>query len=173
MAERPLPIDPIEEARRQWDQRWPGGRAMAAATSIMRAQQIVQAVVDEALRPFGLTFARYEALVLLAFSKRGSLPMGKMGERLMIHPTSVTNIVDRLEGQGLVRRRPHEHDRRTTLVEITPAGRHLVDQATEEVVACDFGLDGLSDVELDQVTALVRAVRVHSGEVPPLTSDRP
>jgi DNA-binding MarR family transcriptional regulator len=139
---------------------------MAAATSIMRAQQIVQAAVDEALRPFGLTFARYEALVLLAFSKRGALPMGKMGERLMIHPTSVTNIVDRLEGQDLVRRRPHDHDRRTTLVEITDAGRRLVDVATGEVVACDFGLDGLSETQLDQVTALVRAVRVGSGEVP-------
>jgi DNA-binding MarR family transcriptional regulator len=162
---RPLPPDPIEEARRQWDERWPGGATMAAATSIMRAQQIVQAAVDEALRPFGLTFARYEALVLLAFSKRGALPMGKMGERLMIHPTSVTNIVDRLEGQGFVRRRPHERDRRTTLAEITDAGRVVMERATGEVVACAFGLDALSETQLDQVTALVRAVRVASGEV--------
>jgi DNA-binding MarR family transcriptional regulator len=139
---------------------------MAAATSIMRAQQIVQAAVDEALRPFGLTFARYEALVLLAFSKRGALPMGKIGERLMVHPTSVTNIVDRLEGQGFVRRQPHDRDRRTTLVAITDAGRQVVDRATGEVVACDFGLDGLSEAQLDQMTALVRAVRVAAGEVP-------
>ncbi len=138
---------------------------MAAATAIMRAQQIVQASVDEALRPFGLTFARYEALVLLVFSKRGALSMGKMGERLMIHPTSVTNIVDRLEGQGFVRRRPHDRDRRTTLVEITEAGRQVVDRATGEVVACDFGLGGLSEAQLNQMTALVRAVRVATGEV--------
>ena len=85
--------------------------AMAAATSIMRAQQIVLAAVDGALRPFGLTFARYEGLVLLLFSRRGALPLGKMGQRLMIHPTSVTNIIDRLEEQGLVRRVPHP-DRR-------------------------------------------------------------
>jgi len=166
VPERRLPPpDPIEEARRQWDERWPGGSTMAAATSIMRAQQIVQAAVDAALRPFGLTFARYEALVLLAFTKRGALPMGKMGERLMIHPTSVTNIVDRLEVQGFVRRRPHESDRRTTLAEITDAGRVVMEQATGEVVACAFGLDALSDTQLDQVTALVRAVRVGSGEV--------
>ena len=80
---------------------------MAAATAIMRVQQIVLAAVDEALRPFDLTFARYEALVLLQFSRKGSLPLGKMGERLMIHPTSVTNIVDRLEVQGFLRRVPH------------------------------------------------------------------
>jgi DNA-binding MarR family transcriptional regulator len=166
MVPRPLSVDPIEEARRQWDQRWPAGATMAAATSIMRAQQIVQSTVDDALRPFGLTFARYEALVLLAFSKRGALPMGKMGERLMIHPTSVTNIVDRLEGQGLVRRRPHERDRRTTLVEITAAGRDIMEQATGEVVASSFGLEALSEAQLEEVTALVRAVRVGTGEVP-------
>ena len=82
--------------------------------------------VDEALRPFGLTFARYEALVLLTFTRSGSLPLGKMGERLMIHPTSVTNIVDRLEAQGLVRRVAHPTDRRTTLCEITDEGREVV-----------------------------------------------
>ena len=165
MATRPSLLDPIAEARRQWEQRWPGSAAMAAATSIMRAQQIVQAAVDEALRPFNLTFARYEALVLLAFSRRGSLPMGKMGERLMIHPTSVTNIVDRLERQGLVRRRPHERDRRTTLVEITGAGRALVEQATDAVVASSFGLESLTEDQLDEMTALVRALRVGWGEV--------
>jgi DNA-binding MarR family transcriptional regulator len=166
MVGRLLPLDPIEEARRQWDRRWPGGATMAAATSIMRAQQIVQASVDEALKPFGLTFARYEALVLLAFSKRGLLPMGKMGERLMIHPTSVTNIVDRLEGQGFVRRRPHERDRRTTLVEITETGREVMDQATGAVVASGFGLAALPETQLDELTSLIRAVRVGSGEVP-------
>jgi DNA-binding MarR family transcriptional regulator len=160
-----LSLDPIAEARRQWEQRWSGGATMAAATSIMRAQQIVQASVDQALRPFELTFARYEALVLLAFSRRGALPMGKMGQRLMIHPTSVTNIVDRLEAQHFVRRVPHDHDRRTTMVEITEAGRAIVDQATTEVVACAFGLDSLSEGQLDELTSLVRTVRAGSGEV--------
>jgi DNA-binding MarR family transcriptional regulator len=160
----PVPTDPIAEARRQWDSRWPGGATMAAATSIMRAQQIVQAAVDQALKPFELTFARYEALVLLAFSRRGALPMGKMGERLMIHPTSVTNIVDRLEGQGHVRRRPHDHDRRTTLVEITAAGRQVMEEATEAVVATGFGLEALSPRQLDDMTKLVRKIRRSSGD---------
>ncbi len=104
MARTPLGFDPIDEARVQWSARWEPdvSDAMAAATSIMRAQQVVLAAVDGALRPFGLTFARYEGLVLLLHSRRGVLPLGKMGPRLMIHPTSVTNIIDRLEQQGLV-----------------------------------------------------------------------
>src|SRR5918997_2806618 len=98
---RPLGFDAIAEARRQWEAHsWAAPAAMAATTSIMRAHQILLARTDEALRPFDLTFARYEALVLLAFSRQGALPLGKMGDRLMLHPTSVTNIVDRLERQG-------------------------------------------------------------------------
>lgn len=161
---RTLPFDPIAEARRHWDDRWPGGATMAAATSIMRAQQIVLARVDEALKPFDLTFARYEALVLLTFSQRGSLPLGKMGERLMIHPTSVTNIVDRLEAQGLVRRVDHPTDRRTTLCEITTAGRALAAKATVEITAVDLGIAGLSEREVDQLTRLLSKLRRSSGD---------
>ena len=137
---------------------------MAAATSIMRAQQIVLARVDEALKPYDLTFARYEALVLLTFSRSGSLPLGKMGERLMIHPTSVTNIVDRLEQQRLVRRVDHPTDRRTTLCEITSAGRRLVGEATSAVTAVQLGVAGLSDREVDQLTKLLGKLRQASGD---------
>jgi len=52
---------------------------------------------DAELRPFGLTFARFEVLMLLSFSTTGSLPLGKIGERLQVNPASVTNAVDRLE----------------------------------------------------------------------------
>lgn len=137
---------------------------MAAATSIMRAQQIVLARVDDALKPFELTFARYEALVLLTFSRKGSLPLGKMGERLMIHPTSVTNIVDRLEAQGLVRRVDHPTDRRTTLCEITHDGRRLVDAATEAVTAVDLGIAGLTAREVGQLTTLLGKLRRAAGD---------
>jgi len=164
---RRLPFDPIAEARRHWDERWPGGAAMAAATSVMRAQQIVLAQVDEALKPFELTFARYEALVLLTFSRRGSLPLGKMGERLMIHPTSVTNIVDRLEAQGLVRRVPHPTDRRTTLCEITTEGRERVEKATAAVTADDLGITGLTDREVEQLTRLLTKLRRAAGDFEP------
>lgn len=161
---RTLPFDPIAEARAHWDERWKGGAPMAAATSIMRAQQIVLARVDEALRPYDLTFARYEALVLLTFSRKGSLPLGKMGERLMVHPTSVTNIVDRLERQGLVRRTPHPTDRRTTLCEITSQGRKVCKAATDAVVDIDIGITGLTDREANQLTRLLAKMRKASGD---------
>ena len=107
----PLPFDPIEEAARQWAKRWSGVEEMRAVTNLMRVQQLVLGELDEILRSYGLTFARYEALVLLTFSRAGALPLGKMGDRLQVHPTSVTSIVDRLEAIRS-RRTPSAPDRR-------------------------------------------------------------
>jgi DNA-binding MarR family transcriptional regulator len=89
-----------------------------------------------------------------------------MGDRLILHPTSVTNIVDRLERQGLVERTAHPTDRRTTLASITDDGRRVVGKATEAVSSTGFGLAALTDDELDQLTALLRKVRVAAGDFP-------
>ncbi len=159
-----LPFDPIDEAARQWEKRWAAVPAMHAVTSLMRVQQLVLGRLDGILKPHGLTFARYEALVLLCFSSRGSLPMGKMGERLQVHPTSITSTVQRLEADGLVTRRPHPEDGRAILAEITDAGRALVDVATADLVDADFAVDPLSDDELTQLSALLRPVRRAAGD---------
>jgi DNA-binding MarR family transcriptional regulator len=160
----PLPFDPIDEAARQWAQRWEGVAPMHAVTSLMRVQQLVLARLDGVLKPLGLTFARYEALVLLTFSSRGSLPLGKMGERLQVHPTSVTSIVDRLEADRLVVRRRHPEDGRAVLAEITPRGRELVEQATAALVGADFGLAALDDDRLGELSRLLRPVREAAGD---------
>lgn len=142
----PLPLDPIEEAHRQWTEHGWGAVAdgMAAVTSVVRAQQIMMARVDEALKPFGLTFSRYELLTLLTFTRSGALPMAKASARLQVHPTSVTNAVDRLENAGLVRRVPHPTDRRATLIEITDDGRDISRRATEALNEKVFADPGLS-----------------------------
>src|SRR5690348_4069718 len=137
---------------------------MHAVTSVMRVQQLVLGRLDTVLRPHGLTFARYEALVLLTFSRRGSLPLGKMGDRLQVHPTSVTSIVDRLEAAGLVRRRPHPTDGRTVLAEITDEGRALVEIATKALVEADFGLGDLDAAALETIVETLRPIRRAAGD---------
>ncbi len=159
-----LPFDPIDEAARQWARRWDAVPAMHAVTSLMRVQQLVIARLDAILKPHGLSFARYEALVLLTFSSRGSLPLGKMGERLQVHPTSVTSIVRRLEAAGLVERRAHPDDGRAVLAEITSAGRELVELATKDLVQSDFALEALPDERLEELSALLRPVRKAAGD---------
>lgn len=158
-------VDLIREAKRNWDKRgWAESTAMAAATSITRAHQIILARVNDVLAPHGLTFSRYEALVLIGFTKRGALPMGKIGERLQVHPTSVTNAIDRLEAAGYVTRLPHPTDRRTTLAAITEAGRMTVELATKDLEAIRYGLDGVNAETTTGIVDLLSEVRHSAGD---------
>src|SRR3954465_3810785 len=150
-----LPFDPIEEAARQGSEPWSGTPRLRAVTSLMRVHQLVLTELDERLRPLGLTFARYEVLVLLSFSRRGALPLGKIGERLQVHATSVTPLVKRLEAAELIRRTPHPEDGRAVLASITPQGRDAMQKATDAIVDARFGLRALSEEECDQLTWLL------------------
>ena len=162
-----LPFDPIARAADIWQRRFGPSAAMAAVTSIMRVQQILLGELDRILRPHGLTFARYEALVLLTFSRQGALPLRVIGERLMVHPTSATNIIDRLEGQGLVVRRPNPQDGRGKLAEITDRGREVVSRATADLMQAEFGLAGFDEAQRDQLFDLLRGLRVAAGDFVP------
>jgi len=102
---------------------------------------------------------------MLAISDTGQIPLGRMSELMMVHPTSITNNIDRLEAQGYVRRIPHESDRRTTLAEITSSGREIVDIASHELQKIDFGLDALSSEERVQLRRILRKVRTDGAEV--------
>jgi DNA-binding MarR family transcriptional regulator len=166
LSSGPLSFDPIEEARRQWDAHgWsPVAAGMAAITSVFRAQQIYLSRIDRVLRPLGLTFARYEVLMLLVFSHRGSLPLNKMGARLQVHPTSITNAVDRLEKQGLIERTPHPTDRRTTLAAITRSGRHLAQAATQAVNSAVFADPGLDPADVDRLIEILGRLRRRAGD---------
>lgn len=159
-----LPFDPIARADELWANRWGAVPSMSAITSIMRAQQILLGQVDAVVKPYGLTFARYEALVLLTFSKAGELTMSKIGERLMVHPTSVTNTVDRLVAAGLVAKRPNPNDGRGTLASITDKGRAIVESATRDLMAMDFGLGVYDEEECGEIFALLRPLRIAAGD---------
>ncbi|MER6171826.1 MarR family transcriptional regulator [Streptosporangium sp. NPDC001681] len=159
-----LPFDPIERAAKTWRVHFGPSSAMAAVTSIMRAQQILLSQLDTLLKPHDLTFARYEALVLLTFSRTGALPLSRIGERLMVHPTSVTNTVSRLESAGLVRRMPNPRDGRGVLAEITDRGREVVRGATADLMEADFAMPMYGEDELDQMFDLLRTLRVAAGD---------
>jgi DNA-binding MarR family transcriptional regulator len=153
--------DLVAEAGRTWGERYGPEPvpAMVAVTSIMRAQQILMARLNELLRPHALTFPRYEALMLLVFSRAGALPLGRIGERLQVHPTSVTNTIDGLERLGLVRREPSERDRRQTLAVLTPQGRAVAARATRALNAASFATAPLERDALEELAALLRPLR--------------
>jgi DNA-binding MarR family transcriptional regulator len=164
----PLSFDPVAEARKNWAKHWGDDPvpSMSAVTSIMRVQQILLARLNDELKPFDLTFPRYEALMLLFYSRRGALPLGKMGDRLQVHRTSVTNIIDGLERSGFVTREPHERDRRTTLAAITELGRSTAAEATAVLNGMHFGTDPLAPPELDAITKTLETLRAAADGFP-------
>jgi DNA-binding MarR family transcriptional regulator len=160
-------VDPIALARAKWaDHGWEDvADGMTAVTSVMRAQQIYQARVDEVLKPYELTFARYELLMMLHFSSRGSMPVKKASERLQVHPTSITNAVDRLESAGLVRRLPHPTDGRSSLIEVTDEGRRLALKATDALNVEVFGRPGLTPRQVRTLVQVLEALRRDAGDL--------
>lgn len=160
------PRDPIREAHRQWVEHGWGDAAdgMALVTSVVRVQQLLLERVDAALRPHGLSFARYEVLRLLAFSRAGRMPMTRLGSLLQVHPASVTSAVDRLEKQGYVARARGEQDRRVVLAGLTEQGRAVVEAATDDLnrVFADPGLDRDGVREL---VGLLGVLRSGAGDV--------
>ena len=168
MAEpRRLSFDPIAEAERQWGLHgWPDqASGMAVVTSIMRLQQIFLARADAVLRPLGLTFARYEVLMLLSFSRQGALPLGKIGERLQVNAASVTNAVDRLEADGLVTRRSNPDDGRGRLASLDSqlVGRSA-SAATEAMNEQVFTDIGMAPSTVDQLFGLLAELRGAAGD---------
>jgi DNA-binding MarR family transcriptional regulator len=153
--------DPIELARRNWvDACWAeAADGMAFVTSLVRVHQLVLARIEDLLRPHALTFARFEVLRLLAFSRRGVLPIGKVGERLQVHPASATNAVQRLEQAGFVVRSANPDDGRSVLVEITAPGRALVETCTSLLNREVFATLPLSEPELGDALGALRTVR--------------
>lgn len=161
----PLGYDPVEASRERWIQQgWedtaPG---MAAVVSVMRAEQIFLRRATDALRPLGLTFARYQVLGMVRWV--GPLTLGSIGHRLWITPATVTNAIDRLEAADLVRRASHPTDARATLVEITAKGRRTFDRAVERLNEDVFATVGLAKAELEQLVALIGKIRTNEGDI--------
>ncbi|MBW1640897.1 MarR family winged helix-turn-helix transcriptional regulator [Microbacterium resistens] len=166
MSRRPLPIDPLAEAKRQWlAHGWhDAADGMSVVISVMRAQQLLQARVDQTLRPFGLSFARYEVLRLLAFSREGHLPLSSVVARLQVHATSMSSTADRLVRDGLIRREPHPHDGRAAMLALTEEGRAVVEQATSALNAEVFRAPGLSAADAADLVAIVARLRKGAGD---------
>lgn len=158
-------LDPIAEARRQWIVHgWePAAAGMAAVTTITRVQQILDARVQDALAPFGLSFARFEILRLLGFTRAGQLPMGKISDRLQVHPASVTSAVKRLEREHLIQRQTDTVDSRVVLAVLLPQGRELLERATEAINEV-FQRIGPNDSDLDRLIDLLNEIRAGAGD---------
>lgn len=161
--------DPIAEARRQWRAHgWDGAAdGMAAVTSVMRAQQLLLTQIDALLRPFGLTFARFELLRLLSFASEQRMTMLRAGHRLQVHPTSLTSLAARLKDDGLVERVANPDDGRSAILVLTPDGLDLVERATAVLNSEVFERVGLSADDVASLVDVLSRFRAGRGDFAP------
>lgn len=159
-------MDVIEQARRQWvEHGWKeAAPGVEAVLGLVRVHQIFLARIERELRPYGLSFARFEILRLLAFSQSGSMEITRLSRLLQVHSTSVTSGVERLDAQGLVVRIREDRDRRRVRASLTSPGREVVERATKRLDASVFVNLGLTERELDTLLATLKAFRANAGD---------
>ena len=133
-------------------------RAWVLLTTLLESQK--RAFDREAEERYGLTQVSAYALYVLSELPPG--PIGQLATKLNIDPGWATNIVDKLEQRGTVRRRASTTDRRVRVVEITPEGARIVAQIRDLAVAPQ-ALAALSDRELQDLVRIAgHAVEVAS-----------
>ncbi len=160
------PFDVVEASRRVWLERWDPEAAsgMAVFSAILRSYELLNDQVHNVMRSHDLTFARYEVLTWLATDPESSLTLSWISKTLRIPPATVTNIIDRLEAEKLVRRVPHPSDARTTLAVITPRGRRVATEATRDLNSSVYERIGLSEQKRNQLVDLLAELRANGHE---------
>jgi DNA-binding MarR family transcriptional regulator len=166
MGFQAAPFDVVEASRLVWLENWDPSAAsgMAVYTSILRSYQLLNDSVNVVMRRHDLTFARYEVLAWLATDPESSLTLSWISKTLRIPPATVTNIIDRLESDKLVRRESHPSDARTTLAVITARGQKVVTGATEDLNATVYQTIGLTEQKRNQLIELLSKLRASGNE---------
>jgi DNA-binding MarR family transcriptional regulator len=166
MAFEPAPFDVVEASRRVWLERWSPEAASGVAvfTAIVRSFQLLNDQVNDVMKDHGLSFARYQVLTWLATDPESSLTLSWISQTLRIPPATVTNIIDRLEDDKLVRRVPHPSDARTTLAVITARGRKVATAAIEDLNTRVYEQIGLSADKRELLTELLAELRAKGNE---------
>lgn len=157
--------DPVEFTREHWarsDQ--PGVEYFTAMGAMMRTHQLMVAEMDRVLKPHGLSRTAFLLMATLLMSREHTRPLGQLSKHLMVHPTTITLVIDQLDGKGLVTRTPHSTDRRTVLASLTPDGLDLVTKASQDLAVAHFGLTGVTESVAKRLTTVLGQIRDRMGD---------
>ena len=135
--------------------------------AVLHASSVLESSVDARLNEIGLSLAKLAALGRLA-EAGGSLPLGQLADRLSCVKSNVTQLVDRLEGDGLVSRAADTADRRSCLAVLTDAGSRAHVRGAETLAVAERELFGaLTRDEGDQLHALLAKIAAQKTPHPP------
>lgn len=152
--------DHVDDLIAQWGRERPDLELgpMAIFGRLGRAHAHVSRAIEETFGSHGLNVGEFDVLAAL---RRSGPPFTMrptdLARTLMLSPAGMTNRLDRLESAGWIQRRADEHDRRSSWVVLTPAGRKLVDRVVTDHVANEARL--LEPLTAAERSALDRALR--------------
>ena len=107
-----------------------------AALSIVLTGELLAKEADRILKPYKLTQAQFNVLMLLRYqSEKGELNQTRLGRMLLVNRSNVTGLVDRMERDGWVQRVPESEDRRVKKVRLTDSGRKLCEKSAKAYMA--------------------------------------
>ncbi|HEX4362191.1 MAG TPA: MarR family transcriptional regulator [Pseudonocardia sp.] len=158
--------DAVEYTRQHWaESGQPAAEHFAAMGALMRTHQLMVNEMDRLLKPHNLSRTAFLLMATLLMSREHTRPLGQLSRHLMVHPTTVTLVIDQLAGRDLVTRRPHPTDRRTVLATLTDEGRRVVAKASDDLGAAQFGLSGVNESLAQRLTGVLGQVRTKMGDV--------
>ncbi|HWN36094.1 MAG TPA: MarR family transcriptional regulator [Pseudonocardia sp.] len=158
--------DAVEYTRQHWaESGQPAAEHFAAMGALMRTHQLMVNEMDRLLKPHNLSRTAFLLMATLLMSREHTRPLGQLSRHLMVHPTTVTLVIDQLAGRDLVTRRPHPTDRRTVLATLTDEGRRVVAKASDDLGAAQFGLSGVSESLAQRLTGVLGQVRTKMGDI--------
>jgi DNA-binding MarR family transcriptional regulator len=157
-----MPRDFIDQLQTDWGQERPDldAGAMGVVLRIQALAKILGEQVEQRLQNFGLQWWQYDALSSLR--RQGEpfvMAATELAEANMLTSGAMTNRIDRLENDGLVRRLKDPGDRRRVLVQLTDKGVKLIEKATEARFGVAMAaLGGLSDEQMKTLSDLLRSL---------------
>lgn len=117
--------------------------------SVKRVELVVRAHLDEVLKPSGITVLQYTALTVL--EQHEGLPAAQLARRSFVTAQSMADLVRALEQRGLIVRERNPENRRELLIHLTDAGRQLLAEHADEVLALEQRMvSGLTERQVDQ-----------------------
>jgi DNA-binding MarR family transcriptional regulator len=130
---------------------------------LLHTATTVQAHVEARLSPLGLSLPKLVALTALR-DAGDSLPLSQLAARLSCVKSNITQLVDRLEADGFVRRESDPNDRRSRVAVLTTAGRVACDQGRRMRAEAERELlSGFSSIEAEQFSAFVTRIAQRIG----------
>jgi DNA-binding MarR family transcriptional regulator len=162
MEERAIPLDAeTKVAERPDDHK----TELRLWLRMLTCTTLIEGEVRRRLREhFDVTLPRFDLLAQLDRTPDG-MTLGELSRRMMVTNGNITGLVDRLEQQGLVKRRTSPHDRRSQFVSLTAAGRRTfrtIASTHADWIAEMFS--GLSDGELEPLMHLLAKTKASAGK---------